>query len=175
MPSPLVRLYVATSLDGFIADPDGGVGWLSAYGDPEAYGFGAFVAGVGAIVMGRASYDQLPEFGPWPYGDRECVVFTHRPPAHPHTPATFVSGDPAPVVEGLRRRHTRDVWLFGGGGVVEAFRRAGLIDEYHLFVVPVLLGAGRPLFPGAPPREGLRLEEARPYPDGLVELRYARA
>src|SRR5687768_2925831 len=103
---PRVKLYVATSLDGFIADRDGGVGWLPPPGEAssggEDYGFAAFMDTVEAIVMGRRSYDQLPEFGPWPYGDRTAVVFTHRPPEHPHTPAEFVSGDPTPVVEDLR-------------------------------------------------------------------------
>jgi dihydrofolate reductase len=169
---PRVVLYIATSLDGFIADPDGGVDWLFAAGD---YGYPDFIAAVEAVVMGRATYDQMPEFGPWPYADKRAYVFTHVPPAAPHAPAAFVSGDPAPLVDELRRTCTGDVWLIGGGRLVERFRERGLIDEYRLFVHPVLLGAGRPLFPGAPPREWLRLVEARPYPDGLLELRYVRA
>ena len=167
---PEVRLFIATSLDGFIADRDGGVDWLFTDGD---YGYTAFFDSIETLIMGRRTYEQILGFGEWPYGEKPTYVFTRAAPCSEHPHVEFVSGDPGAFVEGLPRRTRGDVWLVGGATLVSAFRELGLIDEYILSVHPVLLGDGIPLFERPLPREGLRLREEQAFESGLVQLRYA--
>lgn len=170
-----VVLYVAVSLDGFIADADGGIGWLSQAEGGGDYGYGAFLATVGALVMGRATYDQVRTFGPWPYAEQPTYVLTHRPPDADAPPGvTFTDAEPAALLERIRAAHRGAIWLVGGGQTVAAFRAADAIDAYEVAVIPTLLGAGLPLFPGALPPQRLRLTGSEAFPTGVVMLRYAR-
>ncbi len=172
-----ISYYVAASLDGYIADADGGVDWLPQdesqdYGD---YGYAQFYAGVDALAMGRRTYDQVLSFGEWPYSGKSTYVFTSRPPdANPHE-VQFVRDDPAEFARSVAAGYDGVVWLVGGGNLAERFRRAGLIDEYLVFVIPVILGAGIPLFDGDAPLTELSLIETAAHPDGVVMLRYAPA
>lgn len=172
---PNVRLYIALSLDGFVADRDGGVGWLDAHVDPAEgdYGYAEFYASVAALAMGRATYEQVLTFGDWPYLGKPTYVFAHDPPPGEHPHAEFVT-DPARFVAETPWGEG-DLWLVGGGRLVASFREAGLIDEYVLTVLPVLLGEGIPLFPGAQPEAALRLADVRHWPSGVVQLRYEKA
>jgi dihydrofolate reductase len=172
VPEPLFRLYLAVSLDGYIARRDGSYDWLLPY-EPERYGYAEFLASVGTIVMGRASYDQVRDH--WSYQGKRTVVLTSRPlDASPPPDVEPWSGDVGPRAEELRKSGAGDVWLFGGAAAVRPFLAAGLVDRVELGVVPLLLGDGIRLFDGPTPPIGLRLESAVPYPDGLVLLAYAR-
>lgn len=173
-----IKLYIATSLDGYVADREGGIGWLPEI-DPasgEDFGYAAFLAGIGALAMGRATYEQVRGFGAWPYVGRPTLVLSTRPP-DPGAPGgvEFADGPVEALAERLRAlAGDGDVWLVGGGATVAAFRAAGLIDEYLLTVVPVLLGGGVPLFaplPGGDPAP-LHLRAARPLAGGVVQLEY---
>jgi dihydrofolate reductase len=167
---PNIRLYIATSLDGFVAEPDGGVGWLFTDGD---YGYTAFFESVESLIMGRRTYEQILDFGEWPYEVKPTYVFTRSAPAGEHPHVEFVSSEVGSFVEELRQRSRRDIWLVGGAALVSAFRKLGLIDEYILSVHPMLLGDGIPLFERPLPREGLRLQGVDSFESGLVQLRYA--
>jgi len=165
--------YVAMSADGFIAAPDGGVAWLDAYNASEL-GYDAFVATVGAVVLGRRTYEQMLGFGPWPYGDRPGLVVTSRPVSE--LPPTVRSVGPAELgaaVGALRRATPRDVWVVGGGKTARACLEAGLVDEVELYVIPYLLGAGVPLLSPGSALRGLRLVETRRFDNGIVRLLYA--
>ncbi|MEL7171194.1 MAG: dihydrofolate reductase family protein, partial [Bacteroidota bacterium] len=166
---PRIVLFIATSLDGFVADADGGVDWLFTDAD---YGYTDFFDTVGALAMGRTTFDQILGFGPWPYGDVPTTVFTHRPLDIPEgVPAEVAEGDVAAWLASLRETSLRgDVWLVGGGALVRSFREAALIDRYVLSVHPVLLGDGIPLFDGTLPRADLRLTATTSFPSGLVQL-----
>ncbi|MFO0876528.1 MAG: dihydrofolate reductase family protein [Gemmataceae bacterium] len=160
--------YVASSVDGYIAAPDGGVDWLAPFQSPaEDYGYAAFLATVGGLIMGRRTYDQVLGFGPWPYPGKPCRVVTSRPlPDAP--PDVLPAAGPTEAAAALSGR----IWLVGGSQLFEAYRAAGLIEEYIVTVVPVLLGAGVPLFrPG--PGGRLRLLACHSFPGGVVQLRYA--
>ena len=175
---PLVILYIATSLDGFIADRDGGVGWLDDIHPSEAdgdYGYVEFYDSVGALIMGRATYDQVLDFGAWPYPGKPTFVFTSNPPNGDHPNVEFVSGNPKAFVEGLKARPEQDIWLVGGGKLIASFREQGLIDRYIITIIPVLLGEGIPLFAGGQPGETLRLEEMKRFDSGLAQLKYVTA
>lgn len=171
---PRVVLFIATSLDGFIADADGGVDWLFTDDD---YGYTDFFATVGALAMGRATYDQILGFGPWPYGAVPTTVFTHRTLSAPDgISVEAAEGEVAAWFASLKAQPLGgDVWLVGGGALVRSFREAALIDRYVLSVHPVLLGDGIPLFAGALPRADLRLTASTSFPSGLVQLTYDRA
>lgn len=122
-------MFIATSLDGFIAERDGGVDWLFTDGD---YGYAAFFDSIETLIMGRRTYEQVLGFGEWPYGEKPTYVFTRGAPGGDHPHVEFVSGEAGALVEELRRRTSGDIWLVGGAALVSAFREQGLIDEYIL-------------------------------------------
>jgi dihydrofolate reductase len=169
-----VVLYIACSLDGYIATPDGGLDWLPQP-DPASggdYGFQAFYDTVDALLIGSTTYQQVAGWGEWPHPGKSCWVFSSRdiPVAGPDVILT--SKRPVDALAEMAARGQERAWLVGGGKLVSSFRAVGLISEYIVTVIPVILGAGLPLFPDPGPREELRLVESRAYPDGLVQSRY---
>jgi dihydrofolate reductase len=157
-----ILYYVAASLDGFIARPDGGIEWLRPFeGAGEDYGYGEFYASIEAVLLGRRTYEQCLQFPEWPYAGKPYWVFSR---GNQNTP----SG----VVAEMRARGIRRAWLVGGGKLAASFRAEGLISEHIVSVIPVLLGAGIPLFDGHGPFEELRLVSSRAYDSGIVQLRY---
>ncbi len=160
------------SADGFIATADGGVGWLAQF-QAHDYGFDAFFGAVGAVVMGRATYDQVVGFGgPWPYAGRPTVVLTSRPLVHPPAEVEPWSGPVGPLAERLRGGSGGDVWVVGGAKAHRAFLDAGAVDRIDLFVMPILLGAGMPLFESGGGPHALALDHATPLAGGAVHLAY---
>ena len=168
---PRIVYYVAASLDGYIADADGSVDWLPQ-GDPEGYGYSDFYSTVSAIVMGRRTYNQVLDFGEWPYAGKPAYVFTSNPPGGGPPEVRFVRSEAADFARTLASRYSGVVWLVGGGGLAGQFQDAGLIDEYRVFVIPVVLGRGVPLCRSAARPAPLRLETTRAYASGVVQLRY---
>jgi len=174
VPAPRFRAYIAASLDGFIADPRGGVGWLDPFNQQE-YGYDAFLAGIGLIITGRATFDDCLRLGDWPYGEIPVLVLTHRPLPDGLPPTVqAVQGSIDTLLPSIETRSVPgDVWILGGGRVLGEFFRAGRVDSLELFVMPVLLGEGIPLFPvtgGTLPE--LTLHAATPYENGVVQLHY---
>ena len=153
------QYYTATTIDGFIADPQHSLDWLFEVdrGGGDG-GYAEFFAGVGAMAMGAATYEWVlahddlvgsPERWRGYYGDTPCWVFTHRDlPEIPGVRLELVAGDVRPVHgEMTRAARGKNVWLVGGGDLVAQFADAGLLDEILLGVAPVTLGAGAPLLP----------------------------
>jgi dihydrofolate reductase len=164
----VTQYYTATTLDGFIADPDDSLEWLfSRRRDPGGpLDYEAFIAGVGAMAMGATTYEWIldHEFAgkdeaewKWPY-ELPCWVFTHRQlPVVPEAPVTFTSADVPAVHEAMvAAAGGRNVWIVGGGDLAGQFADAGLLDEVLVTFAPVTLGAGAPLLPR---RLELRLED----------------
>lgn len=174
MPGP-VHVFIACSLDGFIAGTDDDLSWLPS-GDGEDYGFDRFLAGIGAIVMGRNTYAVVEGFsGDWPYGEVPVLVATTRPieaPAHPTVRP--VCGTARELLEQARELTGEGIYV-DGGDVIRQFLDEGLIDELTVTVVPVILGAGAPLFAGAKHRRSLELVGSKAFESGLVQLRYVSA
>ena len=171
---PTIIYQVAASMDGYIADAEGGVDWLPG-GGTDDYGYEEFYAGVVALVMGRRTYDQAIGFDEWLFTGKPIYVFTTNPPDdNPHD-VQFVQGDPAGFVRDVACEYDGMVWLLGGADLAEQFRRAGLIDEYMIHVMPTILGRGVPLFGGNAPHTALDLIEARAFDDGVVMLHYRSA
>jgi dihydrofolate reductase len=165
--------YVAVSADGFIASRDGRVDWLERFQSPEL-GYEAFLAGVGAVVLGRATYEQSLTFGPWPYPDRRGLVVSSKPIAELPPEVRVVTAAELPrALEALRSEVRGDVWIVGGGRTARACLAAGLLDEIELYLVPRLLGDGIPVFERHERFVALRCLEARAFENGIVQVRYA--
>ncbi len=164
--------YVAASLDGYIARGDGAIDWLPAPTPRQDYGYAKFLERIDELIIGRKTYEQLLNFGAWPYGGRKCHVLSRRWAGHRDVHAEFTDTAPAALLRRMRKQPGRDIWLVGGGESAHAFFAAGAVDEIILTIVPILLGEGRPLF--LQPREsaGLKLRDTRVFPDGLVRLHY---
>jgi dihydrofolate reductase len=173
-----IRVYIATSLDGFIAGPGDDLSWLpQPSGEPgQDYGYAAFMADVGALLMGRTTYEIVLGFGgAWPYAV-PVLVATSRPLTPPaHANVRGVTGDIGVLLEQARASAgERDVYL-DGGTLIRQASDAGLIDELTLTLVPVILGAGTPLFAGVERRRPFELVSSEALGDGLVQVRYRPA
>ena len=166
------RVFVASSLDGFIAGPDDELDWLERDGDIEDT-FTPFFEQIGALLMGRRTYDVVMGFDvPWPYGDTPVLVATTRPLPDTNPMVRPVTGDVADMVaEATRVAGDRDVYLDGGELIRNALE-AGVVDEMIVTMIPVVLGAGRALFAGVGNRHELELLRHREIGGGFVELVY---
>lgn len=170
------HVFIATSLDGYIARPDGDIGWLLQRDDPsEDHGYDAFIADKDVIVMGRGSYEKVLDFDPWPY-DRPVLVLSKRLAGTPVPEALrgkvrFSDAAPAQAMAELDAQGVRRVYV-DGGQLVQSFIRAGLVEDMVLTTVPVLIGAGRPLFGTLPRDQDLALVASRSFPSGLVQSTY---
>jgi dihydrofolate reductase len=178
---PLTQYYTATTLDGFIADPDDSLEWLFSRQQDRAgpLNYDAFSAEVGVLAMGSTTYEWVvghelsgkpPEEWTWPY-DIPSWVFTHRELAVvPGADIRFTSADVRSVHEQMTAAAAgRNVWIVGGGDLAGQFADAGLLDEVIVYVAPVTLGTGKPLLPR---KLELRLEETARNGD-FVCSRYA--
>jgi dihydrofolate reductase len=166
---PHVAVFIAMSLDGYIARPDGGLDWLSRF-EGEEHGYQDFFASIDALVVGRNTYDIVLGFAEWPYAGKRCVILTHRAAPARHG-EEFHDGPARPLIERLGREGVKRVYV-DGGVVIREFLRQRLIDEMTISVIPIVLGAGIPLFAGTEAERLLKLESTRSWPSGLVQLRY---
>ena len=169
-------VFIAASVDGFIARTDGAIDWLPS-GDNadggEDYGYQAFFDSVDALVMGRNTYELARTFGTWPYGDKPVVVLSTDDPAIPSElgKVESMSGAPMEIVSRLHRRGFRHLYI-DGGKTIQGFLAAGLIQRMIITRIPVLIGTGIPLF--GPLAADVRLEHVatRHYLSGLVQTEY---
>jgi dihydrofolate reductase len=164
---PRILLSVAMSLDGFIADYAGGVEWLNPYFSDEM-DFAGFMADIGAIVVGRTTYEVAGGFGG---GGKRLVVLTHRP----IDGVEAWDGDPRELARRLKAECIGTIWVMGGGQAARSLLDAEVIDEIDVNVVPTLLGSGTPLFPARSGSDRLDLLECQQYENGCVRLHYCVA
>jgi len=167
-------VFVGTSLDGFIARPNGDLDFLPP-GGGEEHGYGAFMATVDAIVIGRNTYDKVLTFDEWPYGTKPVIVLSSRPidlaPA-PGAAVERMAASPSDIAARLAARGAKHVYV-DGGFTIQRFLEARLIQRLIITRVPVLIGTGITLF-GALPRDiRLRHVTTRQYESGLVQSEYA--
>ena len=168
--------YIASSIDGFIARKDDDISWLDPYNSPdEDYGYADFLKTVGAAVMGARTYEQSLLHPERILTGMKTYVLTRRYPRTPGDGTEFWRGSPAALETKIRKESKKDVYLVGGGQLISRFLDAGLVDELRLFIVPVLLTEGIPLFVNLRQEVVLDLAWAVPYASGIVELRYLPA
>jgi len=177
------QYYTATSIDGFIADPDNSLDWLFQFGEVAGMEqeYPRFMAGVGAMAMGSTTYEWINNHTgfvedptKWEYTQPTWVFSSRGLPRPAGLDIRFVSGDVVPVhAEMVAAAGEKNVWLIGGGDLVGQFHDAGLLDELILGVASVTLGAGAPLLPRRITTPPLQLLEARQYGTAFAMLRYA--
>jgi dihydrofolate reductase len=173
MPKNII-LYIAASLDGFIARKDGSVDWLSPYEKgQEDYGYNDFYEKIGPIIMGHNTYKQVLSFGEFPYRSKDCFVFTKNKDKRKDENVTFVSSA-KDFISQLNLRDNKNIWLVGGASIVDEFLRSDLIDEFIITIIPILLGDGIPLFKGRSNEKKLKLIDVKTFDPGLVQLHYKR-
>ncbi|HSB47387.1 MAG TPA: dihydrofolate reductase family protein [Candidatus Bilamarchaeum sp.] len=165
-----VILFIASSLDMFIARKDGSVDWLFTDGD---YGYRKFYESVDTVLMGRKTYELALKLGD-SFGGKNCVVFSRSAGRKAKGNVKFAS-DPASFTEKLRAAPGKDIYLVGGGQIVSALLNAGLVDEIVLSIHPIILGTGIPLFDSIGKSVKLSLEGSEKFPSGLVQLKYSVA
>lgn len=169
-----VRFYVAASLDGFIADRDGSVDWMAPY-DARLYGYDAFVDDIGALVMGRRTYELIHAVGDWPYvGKRVYVISSHKledPPRGVVRASNGILG----ALKSARDETMSDIWIVGGTMTMQSALDENLVDVIEIFLVPVLLGAGLTLLNEIKRPQTLAFDGVEAFPDGVVKLRYFTA
>lgn len=147
---PTASVFIATSIDGFIARDDGSVDWLEHDSKGEDYGFHAFMDSVDALVMGRNTFDLVRDSGQWCYGNTPVIVLSKTLgaddlPERLRGNVTISTQEPRAVVADLGARGARRIYV-DGGKVIQSFLRENLIDDLVLTRLPVLLGSGIPLF-----------------------------
>lgn len=169
-------IFIAASLDGFIARTDGSIDWLDVadHSGGEDHGYKAFADTVDVLVMGRNTFDKVLTFGDWPYAEQRVAVLTHRPLAvtkGAEQTVETVAGTPFEIVERLAERGAKHLYI-DGGETIQQFLRAGLVQQLIITTIPVLLGSGIPLFGSLDDDVKLTLLDFKSYPDGLVQTRY---
>jgi dihydrofolate reductase len=164
--------YLATSADGFIARPDGDVGWLDRPRPPGNYGMGAFLRSVDTVVMGRTTFDFGVKFGQGVWPGKRTIVLSRTMPIDSVEGAVVESGDVGKLAERLRAEVGKDIWVMGGAMVFGAFLDAGALDELIIHVVPVLIGEGISLLDPKARTSALALKSTRKFSDGVVRLHY---
>lgn len=167
-----VSVFVGTSVDGFLARPNGELDFLPA--DCEPHGYDEFIAGIDTLVIGRKTFETVLTFPTWPYGDKRVVVLSSRALDLSAVRAANVeqmAGDPAEIVSKLAATGTNHVYV-DGGITIQRFLRAGLIHRLIITRVPVLIGDGIPLFGTLSSDIQLRHVATQHYPSGLVQTEY---
>lgn len=172
-----VSVFMAKSLDGFIARADGDVNWLHA-GEPlpegDDAGYAAFFETIDMLVMGRGSFEKVLTFDPWPYGATPVTVMSSSLTEVPEALRSTVkisTATPTDLLKSLQEQGYSHVYL-DGGRVIQSFLRAGLVDEMTLTTIPVLIGGGRPLFGELAQDIHLKHVTTRTWANGMVQTTY---
>jgi dihydrofolate reductase len=166
--------FIAASLDGKIARPDGSVDWLGGGGPPEEFGYGPFYASVDAILMGRGTFDVVRRMGDWPYPGKPTVVVTNRPLPDAPPGVEARCGAMATIAGELEARGCGRVWVEGGGDIIRQMIEIGRLDVLEMAVLPIVLGSGIALFPDGTPETRFVLRSCTPRGGGALHLIYDR-
>lgn len=168
-----VIVYIAASIDGFIAGPDGNLSFLSSVEkEGEDYGYAAFTATVDTVIVGKNTYDKVLSMGyAFPHSNKESYIITRT--EHPaESFVTFYTGDVAALVRNLKAKEGQTIFVDGGAYVVNLLLKHQLIDEIYLSIIPVILGSGISLFKQGNPLQAAVLQSVRHFDTGLVQLHY---
>lgn len=172
-----ISLFIAMSIDGYIADNNGSVEWLSGHSDDEEIidAYGAFIKDIDTVIMGYNTYHQIvTELSPneWVYEDLKTYVITHKElPSNDNI--IFTSEDPVNLVKKLQQETGKGIWICGGASIVQQLIKEDVIDEYYITVMPIILGSGICLFANTDHEIKLKLTKTQSY-NGMVDLVYVK-
>jgi dihydrofolate reductase len=165
-----ISLFIASSLDGYIAREAGEIDWLFT---DQNYGYTEFIADVDTLIMGHKTYQQVLSFDEYPYNDKEVFILSKTFQGETEHHAKFISGNWQDFIEDLRQSTGGVIWLVGGAQTIHFFLKHGYIDELILSIHPIILGSGIPLIVNDPSVETvLDLKNVQNYNSGLVQLSY---
>ena len=172
------KVFIATSLDGFIADKNGGIDWLHSIPNPEGndMGYSEFMSQIDAIVMGRSTFDTVCGFDiDWPYSKPVFVLSNSMSdiPEKYKEKAELVKGSLVEIVQNLHAKELKTLYI-DGGKTIQSFLRQELIDEIIITIIPVLLGGGIPLFSELPKLQKFQCVESKIYLDRIVQNRFVK-
>lgn len=172
-----IRLFIAMSLDGYIADQNGGVDWLTGHGNDQEDidTYSEFVKDIDTILMGWNTYDQIvTQLSPneWVYQNFTTYVITHREKTSSES-IRFTNTNPSALVKQLRKEEGKGIWICGGAALIQQLIREDLIDCYYITVIPTLLGSGIRLFEHEKDKIDLKLVRTQAY-NGMVDLVYEK-
>nr|WP_295930002.1 dihydrofolate reductase family protein [uncultured Dyadobacter sp.] len=170
-----IILYIAASMDGYIATQDENLDFLSIVEqEGQDYGYNAFIRTVDTVILGRRTYDKVLSFGiDFPHSDKECYVIT-RTPREQEGNIRFYTGNLTTLVANLKQQDGGTIFVDGGAEVVNAMMKEDLIDEFVVSIIPVFLGDGIRLFQDHRPEQKLELMGSQSFEKGLVQLHYKR-
>lgn len=174
---PKMTVYIASSLDGLIARPDGSLDWLELEAQAgEDYGYQQFFDTVDAMIMGRKTFEVVSGFGQWPYQDKRVIVLSGNPqsveiPAGLEQKVEVRSAEPLELARALAAEGVEHIYV-DGGKTIQAFLQAGLVNTLIISQIPVLIGNGIPLFGHLDKDIRLQHRETRSWPNGLVQSHY---
>jgi len=187
-----IKLFIATTLDGFIARENGSLDWLPGSGDtgqdlpdqekqlPESKmddgGYSKFLAGIDVIIIGRKTYEEILGFGiEWPYGDFQTYIVTSDANYKTKTDNTFTINElNKKVIDKIKMVSQKSIWLMGGGQLITQFLNYNSIDEMTLTLISIILGQGIRLFPGEPKETKFQLIKTESFASGMVNLTYRK-
>ncbi len=171
-------LFIAQTLDGYIATKDGDIDWLSNHPNPDQldYGYNAFIDNVDTIVMGRVSYEKILSFGiDWPYGAKKTFIVTKSKTYQTSTENTYIINTISQEsLAEIKKQSKQNIWLLGGGEVIKSFLGIHAVDEMLITLVPLLLGEGLRLFPEGNYTEHFDFLKAESFSNGLLNLSYCK-
>ena len=173
MPNRKVILYIATSLDGYIAKPNDDLSFLSIVEqEGQDYGYVDFINTVDTVILGRKTYDWvLSKVQEFPNAEKETYVITRSPKPNIGN-IKFYSVNLKELVLKLKREDGRDIFIDGGAEIVNALLHENLIDEFYISIIPILIGSGVRLFQDGRPEQHLKLIDSKQFDTGLVQLHY---
>ncbi|MGE4290460.1 MAG: dihydrofolate reductase family protein [Salinivirgaceae bacterium] len=172
-----VSIFIATSLDGYIAKPNDDLSFLKMVEKPgEDYGYAGFTATIDTLILGRKTYDWVVrEIGSSHYDNGERQVYIITRTARPAIGNTqFFTGNPGDLVRRLKAQNGKNIYCDGGAEIINELLKQDLIDELIVSVIPVLLGQGTRLFNGGRPEQAIELVNTKAFDTGLVQLHYRR-
>jgi dihydrofolate reductase len=173
-----IIVYITTSVDGYIARPDGDVAWLDRPRPKGNYGMGEFFKSIDTILWGRKTYSKGIEMGMEKrmasgFGAGiQNYVFSRQAQESKVAGFKFVSEPIKAFAQGLRKKRGKNIWMMGGGEIIASFLDEGDIDEFNIRVIPILIGEGIPLIQPRHRLIRLKLLSSKEFSDGVVELRY---
>jgi dihydrofolate reductase len=173
-----IKLYIAASLDGYIARPDGNLDWLTKYPMPTGteYGYKDLMDSVDTIIMGGKTYRAVLDMDfEWPYSGKTCYIVSRRDTnLTPTEDVKFITENIVETIAELKERDGKDIWLVGGGQLVTLLLNHDLVDEMQICFIPVILGDGIPLFPKQPKESNWELTGHTAYDSGILKTDYKK-
>jgi len=170
---PEIIYHLAVSLDGYIATKEGKVDWLDDFQpDENEDDFGELFASFDGLLLGSGTYEFALDYGQWMAPGKPSWVFTKREMPLLDPGIELTSESPTDLIERISDRGLKKLWLMGGGKLATSFRTQGLITEYIIAVIPIIIGEGIPMFSESPERTSLEFIESKSYSNGITRLSY---